>query len=724
MSASRRFQTVSAALLFTCLSAGAEAAPAFRILVKKSGHTAAYYESGDNRVTCDTGSYSDADVTATVTDLGDNRWRLNVRNVSSDASAKIEYVMFPYDKSEFKLNADVTDDIVYDAFHLGSANKADSVGVGDWSEAPSYPGGLFSPLIIVADSSAARVTAAVNWPPKHVTTQWALNRQIIVYNDQGLTPGESSDYEALQATVTADSSLGEVAWMKAADLYKSWMQGEVLRAGLSPDSPDWMKSVHGFLDINLANILDKNLWSVNYKWDNFKGHFPWVQFWGQMNVYGRGCCNAVQTLDRRFTWSSALSIDLPAFAKDVASSGGHAGYYSRPQAAHLDDATALFGGLTNAEWLKRWIRTENASWNANAFYIDTLGAGDYGDVLTVANLLKDELPRATLIEGALDAYPSAFMVSNSLHYPGREGGPDRTVENLGDTDSSSGSVITTVPFPRLGTYVLNDRLFFNGTSNDGYQWWGPEHGYWVERQAFLLGHKFDNGKPNEDWNDPPKENVAVARAVKLRDAFGWWERRPRYLDRGGLTGIPEGIDVRRFLDEDCTTLFAVDNPERLSKLSFKADGVEIPVSSHFLSIIVWNEGKSAADDPDCDGLDDGIDPQPTVKNAWHWVDSEAGTSTSPDGAVVGNAVDFTYAAGERSPAGVITVEGVLDRDKAADPVYLDCGDGRPAGTDDASQDETASAKLGGETGNAGPDLNGLTKRQGLCILRNKTPLPN
>jgi hypothetical protein len=144
-------------------------------------------------------------------------------------------------------------------------------------------------------------------------------------------------------------------------------------------------------------------------------------------------------------------------------------------------------------------------------------------------------------------------------------------------------------FPRFGRYILDDRIIFLGSSNGDFMWWGDYRGWnhWTERQAFLLGAKFDaptRFKGQHGWIDPL--NPVVKRVVAERERVEWWERGPVYRDRAGVTELPDGIDVRRFTDRNGVNLFTVDNPQRRRGLAFRFGSNLIPVPRRRISILV------------------------------------------------------------------------------------------------------------------------------------------
>jgi hypothetical protein len=269
--------------------------------------------------------------------------------------------------------------------------------------------------------------------------------------------------------------------------------------------------------------------------------------------------------------------DLVGFAESVvANPNHHLGYYSRPEdEVPIQDANDL-------EWLRQWLDTAEIDWSANTFFHDTMGmrscddpnfiAHLYGDDPDAANGNPDAFSKHTVIEGPMDIYPAAYIVSGSLDrgtdYPG---GPGHTIDDLGDPNDD----VFSVPFAQLGTYVLNDRIMFNGYGNDQHLLWGSANNHWMERQCFLLGHKLE-GRP---WDTDPNEwNAAVEKVMDLRDDVGWWSRTLRYQDRRGITNVPDGIRVRRFTDEgNNRELLVVENWDLLEGRTFQFNGKNVNV---------------------------------------------------------------------------------------------------------------------------------------------------
>jgi len=141
-------------------------------------------------------------------------------------------------------------------------------------------------------------------------------------------------------------------------------------------------------------------------------------------------------------------------------------------------------------------------------------------------------------------------------------------------------------FPSFGRYLLDDRILFLGESNGAGRWWGPAADYWTERQAFLLGAKFDVIHPTEDGTPEGPEDRALVAAIAARDRSKWWERDPVYLDRRGLQDIPPDVDVRRYRGRQGETLLVVDNWKARSNVQVTVDGHVTALPADRLAIVV------------------------------------------------------------------------------------------------------------------------------------------
>ena len=115
-----------------------------------------------------------------VTDLGDDRWKLDLR-----AKRRLRQVYFPFQTMRTPVAPRPSDEIFYYPHILGLAEKA-SARDKDWDWGPNmvYPGQLFAPLVVLAGSSEARMVAATNWPPKEVTPLYGAERLTLLYEEE------------------------------------------------------------------------------------------------------------------------------------------------------------------------------------------------------------------------------------------------------------------------------------------------------------------------------------------------------------------------------------------------------------------------------------------------------------------------------------------------------------------------------------------------------------
>lgn len=597
-----------------------------------------------------------------------NQWELSVTNklAGPNHQCEINEVIFPIDIPSYRLNGpggNDADDIVYEAQLLGTATKNNwplkdcSPFYECWGAAPQYPGSnaawgighpLFSPMIIVADDTKARITAATNWPPKHVASQWVRNRQLLTYPLQSIAQNATRTYRCMVAEVTGNAATGNHPWMLAADRYVNWLKPKLVAAGLSPvQYPAWMTTINGMISWGLQNVMDGYLASGQLEtvWSAYRNDLPWLQFWGQMGDYGYNChpdtytcsshpvatsceppgcdcshqyqdfacdcCALDERLHPRYGPVSAGGcFDLVGFVTQTLNpqpGGPHAGYYTRP-AGSLEDSCSY-------DWFLHWI-SRTKDWGANAFYMDTLGATYYGDPLFVANLFRDHvLPQDGFIEYMPDLYPVAAAVSGTLQNAGYVGGAGHTIDDLkAGTCTSDPSSLCAVPFSQLGSYVMNDKILFEGEGNGQELLWGnginqTTPNYWAERQAFLLGHRFLVTHPFEDWGDiAGSRDQLMGRAIDLWNqdwdatapgVQNWWSIQPRYKDRKGITHIPTGIDVRRFTDASNRTFLAFDNYNNLNGQWVCVDNRRVFAPIDRLSIVPFSTSYPLCSVPVC-----------------------------------------------------------------------------------------------------------------------------
>jgi len=533
-------------------------------------------------------SVDDETLAASVTSVGDEQWELSLRNAGQQAFLE---VWFPWEPEATAVNGDLADDIVYYPRFVGVAEKADQLEESSWW-GESYPGHCFAPLVVVADERAARIVAAVNWPPERVSPVISRGRVGLRYG--GLPAGQTGQYRALVAAAPGDPANGVHAWHLVLDKYKDWLRPHMEAEGLHPiEYPEAFRKAHGWLNVQLHHLARFDVAELRAVYERHRQVFPWIQCWGQMSNYQRspldgradfpepplepnertGCCVDEPRMHARYR------PDLPALAREITARGGLMGYYARPMSPYqrLDGPDS-----PDLAFLTQWIE-ENRRDGANVLYLDVVGVRDFGAPLAVARLFQHTFPALTLTEYVQDIYPTSALIGGSLW------GLRRWHTEPGQTPADLGPELPRVTFPRFGRYLLDDRVMFLGYSNGDFMWWGPYrgHDYWTERQAFLLGAKLDAPtlfKGQRGWINPV--NQAVELIVGEWERVGWWDRRPVYRDRAGISDLPDGIDVRRFEDREGTSLFVVDNWHGRSGQAFHYLGRPIIVPTQRLCIMV------------------------------------------------------------------------------------------------------------------------------------------
>jgi hypothetical protein len=570
--------------LFVCVAPSCSAAAPELAVVTASDNTlhiyAAYAQVKGNQSVVE-----DAVLRATVTNLGNNIWRLDIT-----AKRDLKTVSFPWQSHRISLDDDISDDYYYYPYLLGMTEKATAHNA-DWTWwGLAYPGETFAPLTVMADKHKARIVAAVNWPPKRVSPRYAAERMILQY-DTGLATATSASYQALIAEVTGDADSGTVPWQLALDRYRAWLDSKLPRVAY----PDWMWRGEGFLNIQLQNLASFDAASLDRLWQPIKTVYPWVLFWGQMGPYagaGGGCCLLKYQMDPRY------QPGLPKWvAARISADGAHAGYYSAPHdGSGASDPRRFLDTEAGVTWLKSWLEV-NRSYGANSYYIDTLARGYHGNPAAIMELFSSgTISRHSLLEGVVDIYPAAGLVSGAL--VGTHdlcGAPQKKPENTQRTT-----------FPRFGRYLLGDRLIYEGGSNTDWRFWGSnrswlqntdgglngqcgfaaycsangpcEHG--TEYLAFLLGAKLDVIEP--------QDNPVLDAIVKEHQRVSWWSRGPVYLDTKelNLTAVPirSAVQVARFRDSAGKDLIAFLNPRLETGVTVSFRGKAIPVPNKRVSI--------------------------------------------------------------------------------------------------------------------------------------------
>lgn len=519
-----------------------------------------------------TDSHSDDRFEARLSRESDHLWRLSVRSLGP----KITEIWFPYDVKSNAIGGDASDDVLYFPHHMGEARRAALLDESTW-EGRDYPGGCFAPLVMLADADEARMIAAANDPPRTVHVAYRRGRMGLRYD---VPPDWRSETTLRAIVMTSMAATGRPVWHAPLDAYRSFLHEVMQRSDLYPiDYSDWLADIHGWQNVQLENYRTADLDRVLDHWKAYRTIFPWIQMWGQMSDFytegarDAGCCLQKHELHPRY----GPLLDRLRVEKRP---GDRLGFYSRPGPNY--EALMRGNGTPSPcyRFLLEWIE-KNRGLGANAYYLDVLGGYDFGPPLGVAKLFGRELPRDSVVEKPVDVYPSAFLISGCLW----GGSSCRTAPGQACGDLSD--KLPCVSFPRLGRYLLHDRIFFLGESNGDHTSWGNSRGhqYWTERQVFLLGAKFDVMRVSEDEKHPDRLNRALELILGERIRVDWWKRRPVYLDTAGISEAPEGVEVRRFLGRDGSTLLAIDN--WLGREGrFRFQGIEIEVPKEKIRVLV------------------------------------------------------------------------------------------------------------------------------------------
>src|SRR5262245_24161952 len=570
MSLRRDPVTAAALLLFAQAALAVDALPGSppAFAVQTDGGVLRQYRSTAEQRT----GVSDDTIKPRVVQIAADEWELTLRPKRDAVTA----VWFPWQPDKATTAPRLDAAVVYYPKMLGVAVRASLLAEWGW-QGGLYPGDCFAPLVVVADETEGRMVAATNWPPRRVRPMYSLGRIALRY-DEPLEPGARRAYRAL--VVHASASADQPPWQRALDVYKTWLTERMWAAGLRPAPPEWLRGLHGWLNVELQNAAVWDPHSVEREWNRWKRQLPWVQFWGQMSGHyvrdgpdaaRTGCCLDIPAVHPRY------QPGLVQLARTIARDG-RVGFYARPRSPYAPLVGPGGSETPDLGFLRYWLERNRTELGANAFYIDVLGHYDFGEPLGVARFIKS-LDPATVIEYPVDIYPGAFLVSGSLGGGSWEGGPGRTPGRLGAALSH-----TTVP--AFGRYLLDDRVLFAGESNGDGRWWGPGADYWTERQAFLLGAKFDVIRPTEDGKPDGPANLALAAAIAARDRSGWWHRNPVYLDRQGIGTLPADVDVRRYRGRDGETLLVVDNWHEHWGVSVEVDGRSVALPEERLAILV------------------------------------------------------------------------------------------------------------------------------------------
>ena len=101
-----------------------------------------------------------------------------------------------------------------------------------------------------------------------------------------------------------------------------------------------------------------------------------------------------------------------------------------------------------------------------------------------------------------------------------------------------------------------------------------------------MSRRLDVINPGESESDTAPMDAALQMIISERDRVGWWQRRPAYMDVVGLTQVPAGVDVRRFVDSSGINLFVIDNWQQQTGKQFLFNGTPVPIPAERVKIVV------------------------------------------------------------------------------------------------------------------------------------------
>jgi hypothetical protein len=267
---------------------------------------------------------------------------------------------------------------------------------------------------------------------------------------------------------------------------------------------------------------------------------------------------------------------LTTWANSQTSNGYYVGYYSREPSSLI--APTYYNEITGRDYTSNWL-LQNTNDGANAYYVDVVGRGVFGDAEIVRNYMNTWSP-VTIIEGIVDIYPTMFLMDGFLcENPSYPGGPNYqydlpTCKDENDQDKHCLA-------PMLGRFILGKRYAFSGLLNTESNCYGLANNYWVERQTFLLANKQVVASAI-----PGNVNAQNLLNYNARKNARFWQRSPDYVHTAGLTDIPNGITARKAVGSNGEQIIMIDNPSQLTGQTLRVKGKLISISSDKVSVII------------------------------------------------------------------------------------------------------------------------------------------
>lgn len=457
----------------------------------------------------------------------------------------------------------------------------------DWGS--YYPGGLFAPLVILANQSEGVLISSAEWPLKRLKIAYkSSDSKIKFFHNQPFCDGVTNEYTIMIKHWRLKPKQTGV-WQRGILIYRKWLHKHMP----VPRHPEWIEKSEGFLNIGLQNMTRFDVDTVRAMVDRASDLTNWVLFWGQMSNYAgdstlahppladgetTGCCLPKIEPHRRYD-------GLKEFAEARTSQGKYTGYYSRlnpsPEGMYM-------GTVEGRQFLLDWIASNRTNLAANSYYLDEYGNTNYdetsADVSPYTSAFEDgTIPPETLIEGFVDIYPRPSLLSGSLF----RGGIEVSLENIIHLDLEKASwlhdKILRTPTLRMVRLLMGNRIGFGCYSNGDSNLYGQNASipFYSERQSFLTGLKLEFGYSENGTGGTAMEH----KIVELRRRFRWWDRSPVYMDTIDISEVPDYIQVTRFVDNIGINLFAVDNPRQLRNQVFKYKDKTFLIPEDFISIV-------------------------------------------------------------------------------------------------------------------------------------------
>lgn len=500
--------------------------------------------------------FANADATVEIRPLARGVWRMSLSNTRA-----LSKVSWPFEHPGTGLGGNLADDRVYFPL-VGGVVEREGLRVPYGWHGYRYPGESFAPIMITADPTRATILASFDAQrrsvyPMHGRAQSLLMHCPIPASGDGcatIAPGSTTSYTVLYGTV-ADAKTP--SWFVAASHYACWHN----LSSPAPVFPPEMWAEDAALTVGAQDLSDEptapGQADVSFVYDVRLAPYHAalgigrVLFWGLMSPYHGGCCTDAIRIDERY------DLELAETVARIKALGKKVGFYTG-----VHDVLGM-GTSAGATWLRDWWLFDEAH-GADTSFVDQLGRGSWGaEVATHLPRFSDgTIPPDAIIEGYVDAFPRAAMLSGALRMEVRTctGGP---------CDPGCDTQCAFLPLSRT---IMGNHIGYIGASNGDHVYMGPSASYHLERQAFLLGLKLDVSNPDVSAS-------VLARIRELRELVGWWKYRPRYFDRSRLSSVPAGIDARLHVGSDGRCYVTVDNIPRLAGATLRVNGNSFAIAA-------------------------------------------------------------------------------------------------------------------------------------------------